>query len=158
MTVRVLFGSPNVTVCEPAGDGSSRRSISGSSMSQGAAQSAHPWPRREPATTLPRLAEQKLYRPRRPERSPFYAVLHQFFDRFTREYEHRFDRCSLVLQGKYPVVGRKRERASLTGSGFPTRRVPTKSAVSLKKTKAEGTPDGTPARKLRSSGAILRVQ
>lgn len=44
----------------------------------------------EPAVAL--VDEPKLYRPRRPEQLPFYAVLHQFFDRFTREYEQRFER------------------------------------------------------------------
>jgi hypothetical protein len=46
----------------------------------------------ESAARLLRLDDPKLYRPRRPERSPFYAVLYQFFDRFTREYEQRFER------------------------------------------------------------------
>jgi hypothetical protein len=44
----------------------------------------------------------KLYRPRRPERAPFYAVLHQFFDRFTREYEQRFERTFGPLRGIVP--------------------------------------------------------
>jgi len=43
----------------------------------------------ESAARLLRLDDSKLYRPMRPERSPFYAVLYQFFDRFTREYEQR---------------------------------------------------------------------
>jgi hypothetical protein len=56
----------------------------------------------ESAATLTRLDEPKLYRPRRPERSPFYAVLHQFFDRFTREYEQRFERTFGPLRGIVP--------------------------------------------------------
>jgi hypothetical protein len=53
----------------------------------------------ESAAILPRLDDPKLYRPRRPERSPFYAVLHQFFDRFTREYEQCFERTFGPLRG-----------------------------------------------------------
>jgi hypothetical protein len=53
----------------------------------------------ESAATLLRIDETKLYRPRRPERSPFYAVLHHYFDRFIREYEHRFERTFGPLRG-----------------------------------------------------------
>lgn len=53
----------------------------------------------ESAATLPGLDEQKLYRPRRPERSPFYAVLYHYFDRFAREYEYRFERTFGPLRG-----------------------------------------------------------
>lgn len=56
-------------------------------------------PGMESAAHLPRLGEPKFYRPRRPERSPFYAVLHQLFDRFTREYELRFERTFGPLRG-----------------------------------------------------------
>jgi hypothetical protein len=51
-----------------------------------------------------RLDDPKIYRPRSPERSPFYAVLYQFFDRFTREYERRCARNSglpLILREVY---------------------------------------------------------
>ncbi len=53
----------------------------------------------ESAATVLRIDEPKLYRTRRPERSPFYAVLHHYFDRFTREYEHRFERTFGPLRG-----------------------------------------------------------
>ncbi|MDH3238382.1 MAG: transposase zinc-binding domain-containing protein, partial [Deltaproteobacteria bacterium] len=53
----------------------------------------------ESAATLLRIDEPKLYRTRRPEQSPFYAVLHHYFDRFTREYEHRFERTFGPLRG-----------------------------------------------------------
>jgi hypothetical protein len=53
----------------------------------------------ESAATVSRIDEPKLYRPRRPERSPFYAVLHHYFDRFTQEYEHRFERTFGPLRG-----------------------------------------------------------
>jgi hypothetical protein len=56
----------------------------------------------ESAVILPKLDEPKFYRPRRPERSPFYAVLHQFFDRFTREYELRFDRIATAGRVEVP--------------------------------------------------------
>ena len=64
----------------------------------------------ESAVTLTQLDEPKLYRPRRPERSPFYAVLYHYFDRFTREYEHRFERTFGPLRGIVPKpVERMRE-------------------------------------------------
>jgi hypothetical protein len=46
----------------------------------------------ESAPDLPPLNKPKLYRTRHPERSPFFAVLNQFFDRCSREYELRFER------------------------------------------------------------------
>ena len=68
----------------------------------------------ESAAILPRLDDPKLYRPRRPERSPFYAVLHQFFDRFTREYELRFERTFGPLRG---IVSKTVDR--FFGCGLP---------------------------------------
>ena len=68
----------------------------------------------ESAAILPRLDDPKLYRPRRPERSPFYAVLHQFLDRFTREYEQRFERTFGPLRG---IVSKTVER--FFGCGLP---------------------------------------
>jgi hypothetical protein len=53
----------------------------------------------ESAANLLRIDEPKLYRTGRPERSPFYAVLHHYFDRFIREYEHRFERTFGPLHG-----------------------------------------------------------
>jgi len=35
---------------------------------------------------------EKVYRPRRPERSPFYSVLFHYFERFAAEYEFRFEK------------------------------------------------------------------
>ena len=55
----------------------------------------------ESAARLLRLDDPKLYRPRRPERSPFYAFLY-LFDRFTREYEQRFERTFGPLMGIVP--------------------------------------------------------
>src|SRR3990172_12518952 len=72
----------------------------------------------ESAATLLRIDEPKLYRPRRPERSPFYAVLHQYFDGFAREYEHRFERTFGPLRG---IVTKTVERfldCGLPESGF----------------------------------------
>jgi hypothetical protein len=56
----------------------------------------------ESAARLLRLDDPKLNRPRRPERSPFYAVLYQFFDRFTRGYEQGFERTFGPLRGIVP--------------------------------------------------------
>ncbi|MCI0606295.1 transposase zinc-binding domain-containing protein, partial [bacterium] len=35
---------------------------------------------------------EKVYRPRRPERNPFYSVLFHYFERFAAEYEFRFEK------------------------------------------------------------------
>ena len=75
-----------------------------------------PW--MESAAILPRLDDPKLYRPRRPERSPFYAVLHHYFDRFTREYEHRFERTFGPLRGIVPKTVERFLDCGLPESGF----------------------------------------
>jgi hypothetical protein len=70
----------------------------------------------EPALSL--SSAPKLYRPRRPERSPFYAVLHQFFDRFTREYEQRFERTFGPLRGIVPKTVERFFGCGLPEGGF----------------------------------------
>jgi len=35
---------------------------------------------------------EKVYRPRRPEKTPFYSVLFHHFDRFVGEYDFRFQK------------------------------------------------------------------
>src|SRR4030042_3776582 len=72
----------------------------------------------ESAAILPRLDDPKLYRPRRPERSPFYAVLHHYFDRSTREYEHRFERTFGPLRGIVPKTVERFLDCGLPESGF----------------------------------------
>jgi ribosomal protein S27E len=68
----------------------------------------------ESASGLPLLDEPKLYRPRRPERSPLYAVLFQFFDILAREYELRFERAFGPLRS---IVTKTVER--FLGCGMP---------------------------------------
>ncbi len=72
----------------------------------------------ESAARLLRFDDPKLYRPRRPERSPFYAVLHQFFDRFTREYEQRFERTFGPLRGIVPKTVERFFGCGLPEGGF----------------------------------------
>ena len=68
----------------------------------------------ESASGLPLLDEPKLYRPRRPERSPLYAVLFQFFDILACEYELRFERAFGPLRS---IVTKTVER--FLGCGMP---------------------------------------
>lgn len=63
-------------------------------------------------------AKRVFYRPRRPERSPFHAVLNQFFDRFTREYEHRFERSFGPLRSLVPKTVEKFLGCGLPEGGF----------------------------------------
>src|SRR3989304_4780448 len=72
----------------------------------------------ESAATLTRLDELKLFRPRRPERSPFYAVLHQFFDLFPRVYEQRFERTFGPLRGIVPKTVERFFGCGLPEGGF----------------------------------------
>ena len=72
----------------------------------------------ESAATLPRLDKQKRYRPRRPQRSPFYAVLNQFFDRFTREYEQRFEQSFGPLRNVVPKTVERFLGCGLPEGGF----------------------------------------
>jgi hypothetical protein len=72
----------------------------------------------ESAARLLRFDDPKLYRPRRPERSPFYAVLHQFFDRFTREYEQKFERTFGPLRGVVPKTVERFFGCGLPEGGF----------------------------------------
>ncbi|UCD46894.1 MAG: transposase zinc-binding domain-containing protein [Deltaproteobacteria bacterium] len=72
----------------------------------------------ESAATFLRTDEPKLYRPRRPERSPFYAVLHHYFDSFTREYEHRFERTFGPLRGIIPKTVERFLDCGLPEVGF----------------------------------------
>ncbi len=72
----------------------------------------------ESAATILRIDEPKLYRPRRPERSPFYAVLHHYIDRFTREYEHRFERTFGPLRGIVPKTVERFLDCGLPEGGF----------------------------------------
>lgn len=80
----------------------------------------------EPAVAL--VDEQKLYRPWRPEQSPFYAVLHQFFDWFTRENEQRFQRTFVPLRGIVPktverFLGCGLPVGDVAGSAMPSRSI-----------------------------------
>ena len=68
--------------------------------------------------TLSLSSAPKLYRPRRPERSPFYAVLHQFFNRFTRVYEQRFERTFGPLRGIVPKTVERFFGCGLPEGGF----------------------------------------
>ena len=72
----------------------------------------------ESAARLLRLDDPKLYRPRRTERSPFYAVLYQFFDRFSREYEQRFERTFGPLRGIVPKTVERFFGCGLPEGGF----------------------------------------
>jgi hypothetical protein len=54
----------------------------------------------------------------RPERSPFYAVLYQFFDRFSREYEQRFERTFGPLRGIVPKTVERFFGCGLPEGGF----------------------------------------
>ncbi len=63
-------------------------------------------------------AKRAFYRPRRPERSPFFAVLNQFFDRFTREYEHRFERTFGPLRCLVPKTVERFLGCGLPEGGF----------------------------------------
>ena len=68
--------------------------------------------------TLSLSSAPKLYRTRRPERSPFYAVLYQFFDRFSREYEQRFERTFGPLRGIVPKTVERFFGCGLPEGGF----------------------------------------
>ena len=68
--------------------------------------------------TLSLSSAPKLYRPRRPEQAPFYAVLYQFFDRFTREYEQRFEQTFGPLRGIVPKTVERFFGCGLPEGGF----------------------------------------
>lgn len=70
------------------------------------AEGTNPQKKAPSAPDLPLLNKPKLYRTRHPERSPFYAVLNQFFDRFSREYELRFEWSYGPLRSIVPTVER----------------------------------------------------
>jgi hypothetical protein len=63
-------------------------------------------------------AKRGFYRPRRPERFPFYAVLHQFFDRFAREYEQRFERHFGPMRSIIPKTVERFLGCGLPEGGF----------------------------------------